>query len=64
MKVGDLVKWESVQNDAMDRIDEDYGVIVKMSKTGHTTKSAQVLFTDGQLSWFDTKVLRVISESG
>ena len=61
MKVGDLVKWESVLNDSMDYHTEEYGVILKMSKTGHKTKSAQVLFTDGETAWFDTQFLEVVS---
>ena len=61
MRVGDLVKWESVLNDSMEYHTEEYGVILKMSKTGHKTKSAQVLFTDGETAWFDTQFLEVIS---
>jgi len=63
MKVGDLVKWESVLNDSMDYYTKEYGVILKMSKTGHKTKSAQVLFTDGDTAWFDTQKLVVVSAS-
>ena len=63
MKVGDLVKWESVLNDSMDHYQTDYGVIIKMSRTGRTTHSAQVLFNDGELAWFDTQWLVVVSES-
>ena len=61
MKIGDLVKWENVLNDSMDHYRTDYGVIIKMSRTGHTTHSAQVLFNDGELAWFDTQQLRVVS---
>ncbi len=61
MKVGDLVKWENVLNDSMDHYRIDYGVVIKMSKTGHTTNSAQVLFNDGELAWFDTQQLIVVS---
>lgn len=63
MKVGDLVKWESVLNDSMDYHTEEYGVVLKMSKTGHKTKSAQILFTDGETAWFDTQLLEVVSAS-
>jgi len=62
MKVGDLVKWENALNDSMDHYRTDYGVIIKMSRTGHTTHSAQVLFSDGELAWFDTQSLEVVSE--
>ncbi len=64
MKVGDLVRWENVLNDSMDHYCNDYGVIVNMSRTGHTTHSAQVLFSDGELAWFDTQSLEVVSEAG
>lgn len=64
MKVGDLVKWESVLNDSMDRHQEDHGLVIKMSRTGHKTESAQVLFTDGEWFWVDTQNLEVVSASG
>ena len=64
MKVGDLIKYESVMNDSMDRHTAAYGVIVQLSRTGHTTTSAQVLFNDGELAWFDSQVLEVVSEAG
>ena len=63
MKVGDLVRWENVLNDSMDHYRADYGVIISMSRTGHTTTSAQVLFNDGELAWFDTQSLEVVSEA-
>ena len=61
MKVGDLVKWESVLNDSIDVHTVEYGIVTKMSRTGHTTESAQVLFNDGETAWFDTKRLVVVS---
>ena len=64
MKVGDLVKWENVLNDSMDYHRTDYGIVLKMSRTGEKTKSAQVLFTDGETAWFDSQSLVVVSESG
>ena len=63
MKVGDLVKWENVLNDSMDHHQEQHGLVVKMSRTGHDTESAQVLFGDGETWWLDTQKLRVINES-
>lgn len=62
MKVGDLVKWVSILNDDVDRRREAYGVVVKISRTGHATHSAEVLFTDGSTDWFDTQRLEVINE--
>ena len=63
MKVGDLVRFESVLNDDMDRYTAEHGLVVKMSKTGHTTESAQVLFNDGETWWVDTQRLVMINES-
>lgn len=64
MKVGDLVKWENVLNDSMDHHQQHHGIVVQMSRTGHDTESAQVLFTDGEIWWLDTQKLVVINESG
>jgi hypothetical protein len=61
VKIGDLVIWESVLNDSMDHYREDHGIVVKMSRTGHDTESAQILFADGELWWADTQKLRVVS---
>tara|TARA_A100001015_G_C14587241_1_gene555232 strand:- start:358 stop:552 length:195 start_codon:yes stop_codon:yes gene_type:complete len=63
VKVGDLVKWENVLNDSMDRHCSDYGIVIKMSITGHKTKSAEVLFTDGRTAWFDTQRLVLVNEN-
>ena len=63
MKVGDLVRFESTQHDDMDRYGVEYGVVVRMSITGHTTESAEVLFNDGELAWVGTQRLVVINES-
>jgi hypothetical protein len=63
MKVGDLVRFESVLNDDMDRYTAEHGLVVKMSKTGHNTESAQVLFNDGETWWVGTQRLVVINES-
>ena len=61
MKVGDLVKRESVPFEFSELVIE-YGVVLKMSRTGHETHSAQVLFLDGTTDWFDTGILEVVSE--
>lgn len=61
MKVGDLVKWENVVLDSMDHYQEELGLVVKMSRTGHNTESAQVLFNDGETWWLDSNKLVVIN---
>ena len=64
MKVGDLVKFDSsVENlvfETEPRI--EHGVVVQISKTGHDTISAQILFNDGELWWVDSGRLEVVSE--
>ena len=45
----------------MDKHASAVGLVVQMSRTGHTTESAQVLFQDGTLAWFDSQVLEVVS---
>ena len=63
VKVGDLVKWESVLNDSMDHYTVEYGIVTKISRTGHTTHSAQILFSDGETAWLDTKKLVIVNEA-
>ena len=53
MKVGDLVKFESVLNDSMDHHTVEHGLVMQLSKTGHDTLSAQVLFNDGDTWWVE-----------
>ena len=64
MKVGDLVKYETMPEDSMERHAYAVGLVVQMSRTGHTTHSAQILFQDGTIAWFDSQVLEVVSGGG
>jgi len=66
MKVGDLVKFESVLEKEVFETDpsRNHGIVVKMSRTGHDSESAQILFTDGELWWMDTRKLRIVNEAG
>tara|TARA_B100000131_G_scaffold310921_1_gene343121 strand:+ start:1104 stop:1295 length:192 start_codon:yes stop_codon:yes gene_type:complete len=63
MKVGDLVRWESVPHQFAE-IEIEYGIVIQMSRTGHETHSAQVLFMDGTANWFDTERLEIVNERG
>ena len=69
MKVGDLVKFQSIlvydvlNTSGDDMKDHEVGLVLAMSKTGHDTESAQVLFNDGQTWWVGTHRLEVINES-
>jgi hypothetical protein len=66
MKTGDLVKFKSTaswsDNGAPLPPVVEYGVIVKMSTTGHSTESAEVFFNDGDLAWVGTQRLVVMNE--
>ena len=66
MKPGDLVKFDSsFEYDVFEthpRI--EHGLVVQISKTGHDTISAQVMFKDGELWWVDSGRLEVVSEGG
>ena len=62
MKVGDLVKYETVPHEFAE-YETHYGVIVQLSRTGHLTHSARVVFTDGEVEWFDTAVLELMNEA-
>jgi hypothetical protein len=64
MKIGDLVKFESALSDDMDRYVATHGLVIQMSRTGHETESAQVLFNDGETWWLDTQKLVVVNEAG
>ncbi len=64
MKVGDLIRLECAEPDGnLDHYTAQAGLVVQVSKTGHNTESAQVLFNDGETWWVDTQRLVVINES-
>ncbi len=66
MQVGELVKWERVLTDDMDRESVAYGIVVKLSRTssyGLFQDSAQVKWTHGQIGWVVCETLVVINES-
>ena len=48
----------------MDHYSVEHGLVVQISKTGHDTVSAQVLFNDGETWWVDSGKLEVVSEAG
>jgi hypothetical protein len=66
VKVGDLVKFDSdLESDVFETNPIiEHGLVVQVSKTGHDTISAQVLFKDGETWWVDSGRLEVISEGG
>ena len=40
----------------------EYGLVLQLSLTGHSTLSAKVLFQDGKVEWMKTTSMEVISE--
>jgi hypothetical protein len=61
MKVGDLVKHESVPHEFAE-VEEQIGVVMQLSRTGVSTVSAKVFFGEGDEAWYDTGILEVVSE--
>ncbi len=64
MKVVDLLYYDTPLHDDMECHTPAMGIVLKLSRTGHKTESAQVLFTRGEIAWFDTQALRVAHASG
>ncbi len=63
MKVGDLVRWYSVENDVLEEFDVDYGIILSLSRSGVNSLHAQILFEDNAVEWLSTKYLEVVSDN-
>jgi len=65
VKAGDLVKFDSdLEFDVFEANPRtEHGLVIQISKTGHDTVSAQVLFNDGETWWVDSGRLEVVSES-
>ena len=62
MKVGDLVRWFSVDNDAQGGVVVDNGLIIQLSRSGQDSLHALVLFENGNLDWVPDAGLEVINE--
>ncbi len=65
MKVGSMVRWWSIEDHAAitERVKFDSGLVIQLSKTGHDTESALVLFENGNLDWIPTDGLEVVDEN-
>lgn len=63
MKVGDLVRWYSVENDILEEFDVDYGIVLGLSRSGVNSRHAQILFEDNTIEWLATEFLEVISDN-
>ena len=62
MKVGDLVRWTHAGRDPK-RLAIDNGLVIQLSKTGHDSLSALILFENGGLKWVPGASLKVANES-
>jgi hypothetical protein len=65
MKIGDLIKWESVQNDVQENFDIDYGLVLDFrtfcdADLNHAVK-ALIYFYDETI-WLPLNSVKVISE--
>ena len=63
MKVGDLVKWYAVENDVLEELDVDYGIVLSLSRSGASSLHAQVLFEDNTIEWLGTEYLEVVNDN-
>ena len=68
MKVGDMVRFK-VDPKEYDinmpfPLIQEHGIVIQLSRTGHETKSAKIMFNDGEVAWIGTNTLEVISEGG
>ena len=66
IKVGDLVSWETLTSEERAtgvELDPDYGLVISLSRTGHASFSAKVMFLDGETWWVDVDRLELINES-
>ena len=63
MKVGDLVRRDVPQTlDEQGREMLRYGIVMRLSRTGHHTTAAEVQWDDGSVSWADGVDVPVRSE--
>jgi hypothetical protein len=68
MKIGDLVKWESVKNDMQEELDVNYGVVIELrlfkhqrDKSTQVVNKALVQFHDESV-WLPVKSITSINE--
>ena len=61
MKVGDLVRYDTVPYE-FSKVVTEYGIIIQISRTGHETKSAQIVLMNGKTKWIDTTKLEFVNE--
>ena len=59
MKIGDLIKWESVKNDIEREFDTDFGIILEFKKDYE--HKALIQFYD-EIVWLSVRSIQVINE--
>jgi hypothetical protein len=62
VKVGDFVKYDTVPYEFSETVVK-FGIILQISRTGHQTKSAQIVLMCGKTEWIDTNKLEIINEN-
>jgi hypothetical protein len=55
MKVGDLVKWESVKNDIEEEFDTDYGIVIEFMQC-HDSSSKEEYMHKALVQFYDETV--------
>jgi hypothetical protein len=67
MKVGDLIKWESVKNDIEEEFDTDFGIILEFMQCFDSSSKEEnvhkvlVQFYD-EAVWLPTNSIQIINE--
>ena len=67
LKVGDLVRWDSVQNDHQEEFDVDYGIVIattgsdKAPPLNIPITTVQVLWPDESVSWMNPRLLKIVN---
>ena len=59
--VGDLVRWRPTNGFDREEFDVDIGIVLRLSKSGHASLQAEVLFHDRTVSWIPDSRLEIIN---
>ncbi len=64
MKIGDLIKWESVKNDIQENFDIDYGLILDFRKFSNSEIEVQkaLIYFWNETIWLPLSSIKVIDE--
>jgi hypothetical protein len=67
MKVGDLIKWESVKNDHQEEFDIDYGIILEFRQWHDQSRKKEYIFKVliqfyDEAVWLPVNSIQIINE--